>query len=158
MRKILIYTQIFFLLVLTACAGHSNIKENLSDDMGSPVKEALLKQRINAFWSAFMKEDYETVYNLYDPFFRAKTDKYAFFGQLGKIKYHDFNIQDIKINGNVAKVALNITYSLPTVKLRIQEFSVPKSTTEITETWLYIYDNWYKEYYLYSIEAGIVNY
>lgn len=158
MRRYLLILPILFLLIFTACAGTLPSKKPMSDDMGSPEKESLLKARAGEFWSAFTKEDYETIYALYDPFFRAKTEKYVFFGQLGKIKYHDFSIQSVKLEGNVAKVTMKITYSMPTAKVKTQEFSVPKTTTDLTETWLYIYDNWYKEFYIYSLEAGVASY
>lgn len=158
MRKVLL-ALVIFLSLLVACAGIKSTGKSMSEDLGSPEKVALLKERVNDFWSAFVKEDYEKIYNIYDPFFRAKTDKYAFFGTLGKIKYHEFEIKDIKVEGNVAKVTIKIIYSLPNVRLKTQEFSTPEdTTTDFEETWLYIYDNWYKEYYIYSLETGVVKY
>jgi hypothetical protein len=158
MKKVFLAVLIS-LSLLIACAGIESKRKSMSEDLGSPEKVALLKERVNDFWSAFVKEDYEKIYNIYDPFFRAKTDKNTFFGTLGKIKYHEFEIKDIKVEGNVARVKVRTVYSLPKVKLKTQEFSTPEETpTEFEETWLYIYDNWYKEYYLYSLETGVVKY
>lgn len=150
---------VFLLLVsmifLNSCAIS---QKRMTEDLGSPEKIALLKERVNEFWTAFVKEDYEKIYYLFDPFFKVRTNKYAFIGNLGRIKYHEFEIKDIKVEGNVAKVKVKVVYSMPKVVLKIKEFSVPRTPDEFEETWLYIYDNWYKEYYLRSIDEGIVKY
>jgi uncharacterized protein YchJ len=130
----------------------------MSEDMGSPEKAALLRARTNEFWSAFVKEDYKHVYALYDPFFRVRTPENVFLGNVGKIKYLGFEIQEVKVEGNTAKTKVKITYSVPYIKLTTQEFKVPETNAELTETWLYIYDNWYKEYYMSSESAGAAKY
>ncbi len=158
MKKVFLAVLIS-LSLLMACAGIESKTKSMSEDLGSPEKVALLKERVNDFWSAFVKEDYEKIYNIYDPFFRAKTDKNTFLGTVGKIKYHEFEIKDIKVEGNVAKVKVRTVYALPKMRLKTQEFSTPEKTpTEFEETWLYIYDNWYKEYYIHSLEVGVVQY
>lgn len=150
---------VFLLLVamifLNSCAIS---QKRMVEDLGSPEKIELLKERVNEFWTAFVKEDYEKIYYLFDPFFKVRTNKYAFIGNLGRIKYHEFEIKDIKVEGNVAKVKVKVVYSMPKVVLKIKEFSVPRTPDEFEETWLYIYDNWYKEYYLRSIDESIVKY
>jgi uncharacterized protein YchJ len=158
MKKYFLLLAVLFSLFIISCAGVAPEKKTMTEDLGSPGKETLLRSRVNEFWSAFMKEDYERIYALYDPFFRAKTEKKAFLSQVGKIKYHEFEIQDIKLEGNIATIKMKLVYSLPTIKMIQQEFSVPRSTSESTEHWLYIYDNWYKEYYVYSMEMSIANY
>jgi hypothetical protein len=155
-RKILIL--LLLISLLTACAGMEPAKKSMSEDPGSPEKAALLRNRVNEFWSAFVKGDFEKVYTLYDPFYRVRTDKYIFFGQMGKVKYYEFEITDIKLEGNVADVKLKVVYEVPALKVKVQEFNVPKSTGEFEERWLYIYDNWYKEYYVHSLETGVADY
>jgi hypothetical protein len=157
MKKYLSLTVLLLLLVVSY-AGAETVGKNMSDDMGSPEKTALLKERTNEFWTAFLKEDYEKVYTLYDPFFRAKTPIRTFLGDVGKIKYHAFEIKEVKVEGNTAKVTQQITYSVPYFMGKTQEFTVPETTAEITETWLYVYDNWYKEYFLTSVGSGIAKY
>jgi len=153
MKKLLL----FLLILVMACATMES-RRHMVEDLGSPKKVSLLRKRVTAFWSAFVNEDYEKVYYLYDPFFRARTNKSAFIGRLGRIKYHSFEIKDIKVEGNVAKVKVKVVYSMPKTRFKRLEFSQPKTETEFEETWLYIYDNWYKEYYLYALKAGIVYY
>lgn len=157
MKKIALF--IIIIIFLASCATTvEKPKRSLSEDLGSSEKTEILRERINEFWSAFVKEDYEKIYYIYDPFFQAKTNKFAFMGSLGRIKYHSFEIKDIVVQGNVAKVNMSIVYSLPPVRIKAKEFSQPETSTEFEETWLYIYDNWYKEFYMYSAEQGVVEY
>jgi hypothetical protein len=158
MKKYFLPLSVLLLLLVMSCAGAEKVKKSMSEDMGSPKKEALLRVRVNEFWSAFMKEDYEKVYALYDPFFRARMPKNVFLGNLGKIKYHGFETKEVKVEGNTAKTTVKITYSVPFLKMKTQEFNVPETTTELIETWLYVYDNWYKEYYSSSESAGAAKY
>jgi gamma-glutamylcyclotransferase (GGCT)/AIG2-like uncharacterized protein YtfP len=144
-------------LSLIACAGVEPRGKSLSEDLGSPEKVELLRERANDFWSAFVKKDYETVFSIYDPFFRARTDVNTFSGKM-VITYHKFEISDIKVEGNVAKVKLNIIYSLDKIAIKGQELSQPETEAEFEETWLYLYDNWYREYYLESVGAGFAKY
>ncbi len=153
-----IFFAIIVSLLLIACAGVEPKGKSMSDDLGSAEKGALLRERANEFWTAFIKRDYERVYEIYDPFFQSRTAKKSFVGKLGTLQYHDFEIKDIKMEGNVAKVTVKVVYSMPNFTVKMQEFKVPESTTEFEEPWLYIYDNWYKEYYLESIETGIAKY
>ncbi|MBM4140025.1 MAG: hypothetical protein FJ242_00795 [Nitrospira sp.] len=158
MKKVF-FVVLISLLSLTACAGIETSRKSMSEDLGSPEKVDLLRERVNDFWSAFVKEDYEKIYYLYDPFFRTRTpNKHAFMGTLGKIKYHKFEVKDIKVEGNVAKLKVSVVYSIPKTRFKIAEFSQPETPAEFEETWLYIYDNWYKEYYMHAAEAGIVYY
>lgn len=142
-------------LFLTACAG---TRERMVEDPGSPAKVALLKQRVEAFWAAFVKEEYEKTFYLYTPFFQAKSSKYAYLATLGTLKYHSFEIKDIKVEGNVGYVTLSIVYSIPKRKFKLQEFSQPETPAEFEETWLFVYDNWYKEYKYDETSSGINKY
>jgi uncharacterized protein YchJ len=133
-------------LLLTACAGTRENRENMVEDLGSPAKVALLKQRAKAFWTAFVKEDYEKVYDFYEPFFRAKMNKYTFIGSRGAVKYSSFEVKDVKVEGNVAYVTMRVTYSVPGIKYKRLEFSKPETQTEFVNSWLFIDGNWYREY------------
>ena len=148
------------LIILSACAGLKTTGTNMGKDLESPGKTALLRERANDFWNASVKEDYDTVYSLYDPFFRARNpDKSEVIRKLmGKIKYHSFEVKDVRIEGNIARVTVSIVYSIPPVKLKEQVFSAPETAAEFEETWLYIYDNWYKEYYSSMMEKGFAEY
>lgn len=149
---------LFMIISLTACASMKSTSKNMVEDLGSPEKIELLRQSVNDFWTVFIEEDYEKVYYLYDPFFQSFTNKYAFMGTMGRIKYHEFEIKDIKVEGNVARVKVRLVYSIPKTKFKRAEFSVPKTQGETESTWLYIYHNWYKEYYMKMMDKAVVEY
>jgi uncharacterized protein YchJ len=152
------FAGLFILMILTACAGPGMKKANMSDDLGSPEKVALLKERAHDFWTAFVEEDYKRVYDIYDPFFRARVDFQGFMGLTGKLKYHSFKIKDATVEGNIGKVKVELAFSLTKTLYEHAEFSSPESTTEFEATWLYIYDNWYKEWYLSSLDDSYTRY
>lgn len=151
---------LLFLIILTACAGLKTTARNMSEDPGSPEKIAMLRERVNDFWTAFEKENYEKVYSLYDPFFRAKhPDRSEVIEKfMGRIKYHNHEVKDIQVEGNIAKVKLSVIYSVPKIKLKTQEFSASVTPADFEETWLFIYDNWYKEFFLQMYEKGFADY
>jgi hypothetical protein len=128
------------------------------EDLGSPRKVDLLRQRANEFWTAFVKKDYDTVYSIFDPFFRERIDKNAFIGKLA-VKYYEFEVKDVKVEGNVAKVRVRIVSSVPGVMGKLGKImSSPPAPSEFDETWLYVYDNWYKEYRMGMVEKPIAYY
>jgi len=151
----------FILLVvfaLTACAGARITGKSMVEDLGSPQKVDLLRQRANEFWSAFVKEDYDTVYNIFDPFYRARNSKNQFLNNT-KMKYHESEVKNIKVEGNVAKVRVRIVSSVPGITGKLGKvMSQPPNPSEFEETWLYIYDNWYKEFRLGMVEESVVYY
>lgn len=151
---------LLFFVMLTSCAGLRTTGKSMAEDPGSPEKAALLQERAKEFWDATVKEDYDKVYSLYDPFFRANNaDKSAVIGKLiGKIKFHKSEVKDIRVEGNIATVTVSVVYSVPEMKMKIQVFSVPDTATEFEETWLYIYDNWYKEFYSAMMDKSFADY
>lgn len=153
---------IFWLLIfmtLAGCGGMKATENSMADDLGSPKKIALLRERANDFWNAAVKGEHEKVYYFYDPFFRAGNPGKAGIEKVtARIKYHTAEVKDIQMEGNVARVKVSIIYSLPPTKVKTQVFTQPETPAEFEETWLYVYDNWYKEYYVTSLEKGVADY
>jgi hypothetical protein len=141
MKRILLLLLIGF--SLAACAG---VPKNMVEDQGSPAKVALLRERVKAFWTASVNKDYEKTFYLFDPFFQASTNKNMFLGTRGSIEYHSFEIKDIKVNGNVGHVTMIIVYSIPEITYKKAKFSQPPTSAEFEERWLFVGDNWFKEY------------
>ena len=141
MKRILLLLLIGF--SLAACAG---APRNMVEDQGSPAKVALLRERVNAFWTASVNKDYEKTFYLFDPFFQASTNKHMFIGSRGVIEYHSFEIKDIKVDGNVGHVTMIIVYSIPKTVFKKAEFSKAPTSAEFEETWLFVGNNWFKEY------------
>jgi hypothetical protein len=146
------------ILLLTGCAGMAGKTKSLSDDLGSPEKAALLKERATEFWSAFVKQDYAKVFDMQDPFFRTAKKKDAYMASLGTIRYHKFEIKDVTVEGNTAKVKTRVVFSVPKTKIKQLTVSAPETEREFDDKWLYVYDNWYKEYYSEMVESGIADY
>jgi hypothetical protein len=157
MKKVFLLLSIV-ILFSNSCTSVESRGKSMSEDLGSPAKVALLRERANDFWAAFVLGDYARVYHLYDPFYQKSTSEKQFVGNMGTIQYHEFEIKDIKVEGNVAKVRVGIVYSMAHVKFKQREFSVDKTPAEFTETWLYVYDNWYKEYYSTVLDDSVVQY
>ena len=150
---------LFLFMTLAGCAGMKATEKSMVEDLGSPEKIALLRERANDFWTAAVKKEYEKVYSLYDPFFRAANPGSTGIDKAkGKILYHMAEVKDVQVEGNIARVKVSIVYSLPPTKLKTQVFTQGETPAEFEETWLYVYDNWYKEYYMASIERGTADY
>ena len=155
MKKIIPF--LFVLLTLIACAGAE--KKNMVNDLGSPEKIALLSDRAHEFWTATVAGDFEKTYEIYDPFFRENFNKHWYLLRTGKIHYNEYEIKDIKVEGNVGKVTVRTTWSMDKLQFKSgQSEGAQEVPAEFVETWLYIYDNWYKEYYFAMIEKGSVYY
>lgn len=144
------------MLSLLACAGIP--EKNMAEDEGSEAKVALLRERVDEFWSSFVKEDYEKLYFLYDTFFQAKTNKYTFMGTLGRVKYHSYEIRDIKVERNIGFVTMNVVFSIPKFKFKAAEFSQEPKLMTFEEKWLFIGDKWYKEYRDPDGDPSIIRY
>jgi hypothetical protein len=161
MKKILLI--LIFGIVITACA-HVDVtktestQKSLIDDLGSPEKVALLRDRAVELAQAFINADYEKVYSLYDPFFRERQNKYQYIGSLGKIQYHKYDVKDVKVEGNIGKVTIDVIYSMDRTVFNKLEFSKEETPAEFIQTWLYIDDNWYHEYHSSLFDAGYVRY
>ena len=153
-----VFVLLLIIFAITACTGSRIQTKSMVEDLGSPEKVDLLRQRANDFWAAFVEEDYETVYGIFDPFYRARNSLQAFLKRT-KVKYHEYEVKDIKVEGNIAKVRVRIVSSVPGIMGKMgQVFSQPPAPSEMTETWLYVYDDWYKEYYMGMVEKPIVYY
>lgn len=130
-----------------------------TEDKGSFDKRSLLESRVADFWEAMVKADYEKVYDIFDPFYRAGMRKINFLAQRGRLIYHSAELKEIvKVEGNIAKVRIAVEYSMPMIVTKHGKFSQPKTKTEFTETWVYVYDNWYKEYYDEMAETAYTRY
>jgi hypothetical protein len=156
MKKTLLI--ILLCLTMTACAGLEQKKAGMAEDLDSPEKAALLKQRVSEYWTAFINKDYETTFALNDPFFRARSNKNAYIGKMGTVLYYRFEITDVKIEGNVARVKTRIVFSVPKAKVSQLEFKLPETTSETESLWIYVYDNWYREHRPDVTDEGTAEY
>lgn len=147
------------LFLITSCGSVAVIqKKSLAEDPGSPEKINMLKDRASQYWNFMVKRELKEAYKYYDPFLRAKMSPEEFVEKHSAVQYQEATITDVKVEGNIGTVKVKVKYFVPKVKVRQREFEVPPTTTDFEERWLFIYDNWYKEYYLKYFETGTAYY
>ena len=121
-----------------------------------PTAEDGVRQRVTAYWDGMMADDYSVTFAAFDPFFRGRTDAFGYMRQLGRIKYSDATIKAVRINGWRAEVDTHVKATVPPFKAATGEIiSRPPRDVDLTEVWLWMGDNWYREYYS---EANDVKY
>jgi len=157
------FIKICLLMILSvlilSCSSISGIhRKSLVEDPGSPEKVKMLKDRASQFWEAMVKGDLKEAYKYYDPFLRARMSPEEFIEKHRAVKYHEATVTDVKVEGNIGTVHVKVKYSLPKTKIRQREFSIPETITDFDERWLFVYDNWYKEYYLRYFDTGVAFY
>jgi hypothetical protein len=134
------------MIVCVASCAHK--QTSFVTDYTSPEKTDLLRDRTNEFWRYLLNEDYKKAFYFFDPFFRGRSTSEDFLIHSGRIKYHRYDILDVKVEGNVGKVTMKILYSLPRFKAKSgTEFERPETENTMTDTWVYVYDTWYKQYH-----------
>ncbi|MBK1617576.1 hypothetical protein CKO42_03730 [Lamprobacter modestohalophilus] len=119
-----------------------------SKQLGSSAQEKDLRARVSQFWKALVEADYKSAYALFDPYFRLRMPKQTYIAQSGRVKQLDFSIKDTKIEGKVARVAIEFTYEIPPLKMSLGgSYAKPPTMTRVEETWIYIDGDWFKEYH-----------
>ncbi|MGC8720146.1 MAG: hypothetical protein ACP5TY_09095 [Thermodesulforhabdaceae bacterium] len=156
-RTIWIWFVFLVVMSITACTTAMR-KTSLAEDPGSSNKVQMLKERASQYWSLMAKGNLKEAYAYYDPFFRAKMSPEEFIEKHSAVKYREATVTNVKVEGNIGTVTVKVKYFVPKVKVRQKEFEVTETTTDFEERWLFIYDNWYKEYYLRYFDSGVAFY
>lgn len=114
----------------------------------SGATEAHLRERVGQYWQAFVDGKYADSYPLLDPFFRSDPAFDVYKSRTtGAIKYHSFKIKEVNVRGNLAQVLLEIEASVPEFKLpNGKVYTQPQHAMDISDTWLFVDNNWYREY------------
>lgn len=134
-----IYMEEFTIADLKALDGG---KPSMSKD-GS---EKLLRERVADFWVAMVKREREKVFELYDPFYRIRETRAVFTAKNHPIFHFSPETVGVEIKGNVATVKVRVEYEVKGLKMRGKDLEQPRKETVVTETWIFIDGNWYKEY------------
>ncbi|MBM4140040.1 MAG: exo-alpha-sialidase [Nitrospira sp.] len=109
-------------------------------------KEALLRERVNAYWKGMINKDLKTTYGIHDPFYRARIPFNYYSSHRGPMVYHSFSIEDVKIEGNVAIVKLKVKYEVSKLTILGKETSIPPKEIVAEDTYLFIDDTWYRKF------------
>jgi hypothetical protein len=122
--------------------------------------EAALRERIDSSWQAMVEARYAEAYRMYDPFFRARNDLETFEKVTGRIKYSEYEIKDVQIDGAIAEVAVRIKASVPpfVVETTGEEVSKPEQELTVDSQWLWIDGDWYREFRLESQDMTYTGY
>ncbi|MFZ1642938.1 MAG: hypothetical protein WAV07_16210 [Candidatus Contendobacter sp.] len=121
--------------------------------------EVRLRERVTQYWQAMQDGQYETAYALTDPFFRHKRDLKTYLSSTGAIKYHRYQVGPIVQKGNLARVQMEFESEVPEFKLPNGKIvSQPRKTMTLLETWVFVNDNWYREYYDEMAEKSSTSY
>jgi len=135
--------KLFLVLLNDATLKQS---KSLGEKLISPNEKAL-KNRIAEYWEAMAKGDYGTSYAYLDPFTRAAWPLDIYSNRRGRIKYKaDIVIEDVASFGNMVDVTLRIKAYVPEFELGGKKQSMPEREVTIKERWLWIDDNWFREY------------
>jgi hypothetical protein len=113
-----------------------------------PAKSSdALRQRVSAFWEAMMARDFVKTFELQDPFFRSRNDPLSYLQRLGRIAYSEYHINDVRIDGWRAEVDTRVKATIPPYRASTGEIlSSPEKEVSMTEVWLWMGDDWYREY------------
>lgn len=125
-----------------------------------PASEQALRKRIDGFWNAMIAAEHDRVYTFYDPFYRADNSWLIYRSNVGRIQYDNYQIQDVQIDGPVAKVKMTTSATVPPFRAPTtgEMISIPRRDIPLTDTWLWIDDNWYREYYSESKNLKYTHY
>jgi len=121
-------------------------------------KEALLRERVRAYWEGMIKKDLKTTYNTHDPFYRARIPFDYYASHRGPMVYHNYNIESLKIEGNVASVRIKVKYDVPKIIILGKEASIPPKEITIEETYLFIDGTWYRKFVDALSGGSAINY
>lgn len=109
-------------------------------------REELLKQRVEAFWKHRISGQFAESYPFFDPAYKKAFNLDTFMQTQGMLIYHEAKPLETKISGNEAEVKLKIKYESKPLMVSGKPVSVPVTEVEVTNTWVWIGDNWYMVY------------
>jgi hypothetical protein len=133
-------------LVAIGMGGCAHLPLGPSPGASPQEKEALLRERITAYWGEMIRGDWGKAYEYHDPFFRVRISREGYIGERGLFVYHTAEIAEMDLKDNIADVKVKINFEIPRLEFGGKTSSKPREDRVIEERWLWIYDHWYKEY------------
>lgn len=109
-------------------------------------KEALLRERVDAYWKGMIKGDLKTTYEIHDPFYRARIPLDYYTSHRGPMVYHQYRIEDVAIEENVATVKIKVTYEIPRITILGRDTSMPPKEVTAEDTYLFLDGTWYRKF------------
>ncbi|MGO9614120.1 MAG: hypothetical protein ACLPX5_13965 [Dissulfurispiraceae bacterium] len=109
-------------------------------------KEALLRERVNAYWKGMLDKDLRATYELHDPFYRARIPFNSYASQRGPMVYQAYTLENMTIEGNVAEVKIKVTYDVPKLQMLGKETSIASKEVVAEDTYLFLDGTWYRRF------------
>lgn len=126
--------------------------------ISSKKKELLLRARVNEYWKAMIKKDIRTVYMIHDPFYRARIPFDYFNAHRRLMIYHNYSIEGIKIEGNIASVKLRVKYEVPKLIIQGKESSIPPKEIVAEDTYLFVDGKWFRKFVDVLSDGSAIDY
>jgi hypothetical protein len=121
---------------------------------------SMLRARVEDFWKGMIATEWSRLYDFYDPFYRTKETRNKFIGGRGGINYYAAEIVGIKQQGNIADVRLKVSMEVPDIELLggKKQAGLPRHERVMEERWLWLDDNWFREFRNSASQEGFAPY
>jgi len=131
--KLFASSIIFFLIISGGCV--KNAVKNVPEEEG-------LRDRIVTYWGYKVKEEFDKSYAFEDPLFRKKITMVNYIRSFNtaRAKWVGAEVEDIKIAGDIAEVAMKIKLSITVSSARdlIQEAPINEKWVKVDGLWYHI--------------------
>jgi hypothetical protein len=117
--------------LLLGVSGCSTPGGGLSRDTPPEVKQAAVRERVNARWAALVKGDMDAAYEFLSPASREAITLVAYRARRGALKWTAASIESIACEAEACKVELKVTYDFP-----VQGTTMKGIQTPLSETWV----------------------
>lgn len=135
------------------------LKRNAASFTASQGTEEALRERMSNYWQAMIDAKYDIAYAFMDPFFRDARNLKNYQDTMGFVKYHSYQFGKVAIKGNLAKVELRVEGSVPEVTTPSgKKISQARKPITFVDTWVFVNDGWYREYYDSLNEVSFTRY
>lgn len=111
--------------------------------LSADEKRNLLADRVRSFWQYRVDGKFAETFKYYDPAYRISISQEDFVKFQGNLKYYQYDVQNLDIKGNVAKVRVATNFEVMETIIMGEKFSKPPMDDVQTTEWVWIYDNWY---------------
>lgn len=147
-------------IILKKLDWEKAVKLSLKKEHGLSLKqkETFLKQRVNTYWKAMINKNLKTSYMIHDPFFRAKIPYEYYASRRGPMIYHNYSIEGIKIEENVALVTVKVRYEVPRFIIQGKESSIPPKEVRAEDTYLFIDGKWFRKFVDVMSDGSAIDY
>lgn len=113
----------------------------------SPPNRERLESRVLAYWKALQARDFQTTYDMMDPYFRARMKFELYKENLGKIEYRDPSLKFSEFAGPIALTVTKMTVEVKPFVVNNRTMKMDPAEREIPTRWLWIDGDWYLEFY-----------